>query len=59
MFDDRLQMEIDEDEGVLYGRVLNVARDGVTFSGRTVAEAKEDFTRAVEDYPRAVRPGRP
>ena len=44
------QMEIDEDGGVLYGRVLNLARDGVTFSGRTVAEAKEDFTRAVEDY---------
>ena len=44
------QMEVDEDEGIIYGRVINLAKDGITFAGKTVEEAKEDFKRAVDDY---------
>jgi len=44
------KMEIDEDEGIIYGRVVNLTKDGITFAGRTVREAKADFKRAVDDY---------
>ncbi len=44
------KMEVDEDEGVIYGRVINLSKDGITFSGKTVEEAKEDFHNAVDDY---------
>ena len=44
------KMEVDEDEGVIYGRVIGLSKDGITFSGRTVEEAIEDFHGAVDDY---------
>ena len=44
------KMEIDEDEELIYGRVINLSRDGITFSGKTVKEAEEDFRGAVDDY---------
>ena len=44
------KMEIDEDEDIIYGRVINLAKDGITFGGNTVPEAREDFERAVDDY---------
>jgi len=44
------QMEIDEDEEIIYGRVVNLAKDGITFEGKTIEEAKEDFKHAVDDY---------
>ena len=44
------KMEVDEDEAVIYGRVINLTKDGMTFGGETVKEAKEDFERAVDDY---------
>lgn len=28
------KMEIDEDEQLIYGRVINLSRDGITFSGK-------------------------
>lgn len=44
------EMEIDEDEEIIYGRVVNLAKDGITFEGQTIEEAKEDFKHAVDDY---------
>ncbi len=43
-------LEVDEGEGLIMGRVVNLTRDVITFSGKTVAGALEDFHRAVEDY---------
>lgn len=42
--------EVDEDEGIIYGQVINLTKDGITFAGETVKEAKEDFECAVDDY---------
>jgi predicted HicB family RNase H-like nuclease len=43
------KMEVDEDEGILYGRVLNISAV-VKFEGKTVEEAKQAFHRAVDAY---------
>lgn len=43
-------MEVAEREGVIYGRVINMTRDKITFSGKTVEEARRDFEEAVDDY---------
>lgn len=42
--------EVDEDEGLIYGRVINLTKDVITFAGETVGEAKKDFEQAVDDY---------
>lgn len=42
--------DIDENEKMIVGRVINMAKDGITFAGKTVEEAEEDFRRAVDDY---------
>lgn len=42
--------EIDEDEKMIVGRVINMGKDGITFAGRTVEEAEKDFQVAVGDY---------
>jgi predicted HicB family RNase H-like nuclease len=42
-------LEIDEESGILFGRVLDI-RDVVTFQGETVAEAKQAFQDSVDDY---------
>ena len=44
------KVEIDEDEKMLVGNVINLAKDGITFAGKTVEEAEEDFRGAVDDY---------
>jgi len=42
-------VEVDEDAGILHGRVL-LPRDVVTFEGETVAEARKAFEDSVDDY---------
>lgn len=42
-------IEIDEDAELLHGNVL-VEQDVVTFQGKTVAEARQNFQAAVDDY---------
>ena len=44
------EINIDEDEGIIYGRVINISRDKISFEGKTVEEAKKDFQEAVDDY---------
>jgi len=41
---------IDEDEKMLVGQVINLSKDGIDFTGKTVEEAEEDFRGAVDDY---------
>lgn len=42
-------MEIDDEAGILFGRVLDI-RDVITFKGDTVDEAKKAFEDSVDDY---------
>jgi len=42
--------EIDAHEKAIVGRVINMARDGITFGGKTVEEAEQDFRAAVDEY---------
>ncbi len=44
------KVAIDEDEKLLIGHVINLAKDGIDFAGKTVGEAEEDFHGAVDDY---------
>jgi predicted HicB family RNase H-like nuclease len=56
-------VELDEDAGVLHGRVVN-ARAILTFEGTSVDELKRAFADTIADYKewcreRGVEPGRP
>jgi|SRR5208337_5369702 len=56
-------LEIDEDAGVIHGRVIN-ARSVLTFEGETVAELRAAFADTIADYrewckERGVEPERP
>jgi len=42
--------DIDEKEKMIVGRVINMAKDGITFAGKTVEETRQDFKDAVDDY---------
>jgi predicted HicB family RNase H-like nuclease len=43
------QIEIDEDVGILFGKVLGI-KDVVTFKGETVDELRQAFHDSVDDY---------
>jgi predicted HicB family RNase H-like nuclease len=43
------KVEIDEDDLVLHGEVINV-RDVITFEGRTVEELRQAFEESIDDY---------
>ncbi len=42
-------LEVDEDAGELFGTVIGT-RDGITFVGKTVAEARASFEQSVNFY---------
>ena len=42
-------LEIDEDAGLLFGRVIDI-KDVITFKGNTVEEARQAFEDSVDDY---------
>ncbi|MBD2774681.1 type II toxin-antitoxin system HicB family antitoxin [Iningainema sp. BLCCT55] len=42
-------IEVDVEAGILFGRVLDI-NDVVTFKGKTVDEAREEFHKSVDDY---------
>ncbi len=42
-------VEIDEEAGILHGRVLGL-RDVITFQGESVREARKAFEESVDDY---------
>ena len=40
----------DKDEKTFIGNVINMVKDGITFSGKTIEEVRGDFYEAVDDY---------
>lgn len=44
-------VEVSEEDNCLYGHVLDLPHETeITFEGGTVAQLKEDFMNAVDDY---------
>ena len=43
------KVEIDDEEGLLHGEVINI-RDVITFQGTSVAEMQKAFRESVDDY---------
>lgn len=43
------QIEIDEERGILFGKVLDI-KDVITFKGRTIDELRQEFQNSVDDY---------
>lgn len=42
-------LEVDVEAEIIFGRVLDI-NDVVTFKGRTVEEARQEFYKSVDDY---------
>ncbi|WP_414623461.1 type II toxin-antitoxin system HicB family antitoxin [Calothrix sp. CCY 0018] len=42
-------LEVDVEAGTIFGRVLDI-NDVVTFKGKTVEEARQEFHKSVDDY---------
>lgn len=42
-------IEIDEDVGILFGKVLDV-KDVITFKGQTIEDLRQSFRDSVDDY---------
>lgn len=43
-------VEFSEEDNCLYGQVLGMSRDGITYEGEDVNGLRADFERAVDDY---------
>ncbi|KAM3108639.1 type II toxin-antitoxin system HicB family antitoxin [Phormidesmis sp. 146-33] len=41
---------VDEDAGLICGKVDNISRDSLPFQGRTYEDAKQDFIKTIEAY---------
>lgn len=57
-------VEYSEEDNCLYGKVLGMNKDLISYEGETVQELKEDFEGAIEDYlksckDRGVEPRKP
>lgn len=57
-------VEYSEEDNCLYGKVLGLHNDLISYEGETVEELKKDFEGAIEDYlasceDRGVKPRKP
>lgn len=43
-------VEYSEEDGCLYGKVLGIRKDCITYEGETVSQLKADFEGAIDDY---------
>lgn len=43
-------VEYSEEDNILFGRVMGMSKDAITYEGTTVAELKADFEAAVDHY---------
>lgn len=43
-------VDYSEDDNVLFGKVLGMSKDAITYEGTTIDELKTDFEAAVDDY---------
>lgn len=56
-------VEYSEEDNCLYGKVLGLKKDCITYEGETISELKSDFEGAIDDYlasckERGVEPGK-
>ena len=42
-------LEVDVEAGIIFGRVLDI-NDVITFKGKTVEKAHQEFQKSVDDY---------
>lgn len=57
-------VEYSEEDDCLYGKVLGMSRNTITYEGQDINELKQDFEGAIEDYlalcaARGVEPSKP
>lgn len=57
-------VDYSDEDNCLYGKVLGMSRDSITYEGQDVNELRRDFEGAVDDYlascrTRGVEPRRP
>ncbi|MBQ3754411.1 MAG: type II toxin-antitoxin system HicB family antitoxin [Prevotella sp.] len=57
-------VEYSEEDNCLFGKVMGLSKDAITYEGQTVDELRQDFEGAVDDYlegcaARGVAPSRP
>lgn len=57
-------VEYSEEDNCLFGKVLGLKKDCITYEGETIAELKSDFEGAIDDYlasckKRGVDPAKP
>lgn len=43
-------VEYSEEDNCLYGKVLGLRKDCITYEGETISELKSDFEGAIDDY---------
>lgn len=43
-------VEYSEEDNCLYGKVMGMSRDGITYEGQDVNELRKDFEGAIDDY---------
>src|SRR5574344_1692405 len=57
-------VEFSDEDNCLYGKVLGMNKDAITYEGKTIAALRDDFEGAVNDYlesckKRGVEPDKP
>ncbi|WP_291594551.1 type II toxin-antitoxin system HicB family antitoxin [Bacteroides sp.] len=57
-------VEYSEEDNCLFGKVLGLRKDCITYEGETISELKSDFEGAIDDYltsckNRGVEPAKP
>jgi len=57
-------VEYSEEDNCLYGKVLGLKKDCITYEGETISELRNDFEGAVDDYlasckERGIEPSKP
>lgn len=57
-------VEYSEEDNCLFGKVLGLRKDCITYEGETISELKSDFEGAIDDYfasckDRGVEPAKP
>lgn len=46
----RAELSVDVEEGIIYGRVVNIERDVISFHAETVEAAKAEFVQTIDEY---------
>ena len=52
-------VEYSEEDNCLFGKVLGLRKDSITYEGETISELKSDFEGAIDCKDRGVEPAKP